>query len=134
AGSEDCGERRGGDALPQRGDDATRYKHELGHGRQVQEIPILPEPPAAHKSGAYYVARPRVSRATVRSRPMSARTASMAGVLAVPATSTRSGIITCGALSWWLAAAALIAAARLSRCHGTVASSRCRVKSASRLR
>src|SRR5271157_4105450 len=50
AGSKNCGERRGGDALPQRGNDATRYKHELGHGRQVQEIPSLPEPPSGHKS------------------------------------------------------------------------------------
>src|SRR5439155_23693618 len=52
ARSEDCGKRRGGDALPQRGDDATRYKHELGHGRQVQEIRSLPEPNVTHKSRA----------------------------------------------------------------------------------
>src|SRR5208282_1337065 len=112
AGSKDCGERRGGDALPQRGDDATRYKHELGHGRQVQEIPILPEPLFAHKSTARrYVASPRVRRSRVRSRPRSASTASIAGVLTVPATSTRSGIITWGGLSCAPAAALLIAAA-----------------------
>src|SRR5439155_7752820 len=52
AGSEDCGERGGGDALPERGDDATRYKHELGHGRQVQEIAILPEGSTRHKPRA----------------------------------------------------------------------------------
>src|SRR6185369_650824 len=32
AGGEDRGQRRGGDALPQRGNDATGHKHVLGHG------------------------------------------------------------------------------------------------------
>src|SRR4029077_20028911 len=52
AGSENCGERRGGDALPQRGNNTTRYKHELGHWRQVQEIRSLHEATVAYKSPA----------------------------------------------------------------------------------
>ena len=43
AGGQYCGQRRGGDALPQRGDDAAGHEDELGHGRQVPEICILPD-------------------------------------------------------------------------------------------
>src|SRR2546423_14363893 len=62
AGSKYRGQRRGGDALPQRGDDATGHKNELGHGRQVLEIASLPEPPFGHKPRAAFTARFTPSR------------------------------------------------------------------------
>ena len=52
AGGEDRGQRRGGDALPERGNDAASHENELGHKRQVLEIGSLPEPSLAHKRAA----------------------------------------------------------------------------------
>ena len=49
AGSEDGGERGGGDALPQRGNDAAGHEDELGHVRPVPEMHILPEGSDADK-------------------------------------------------------------------------------------
>ena len=71
AGGEDCGQRRGGDALPQGGNDAAGDEHELGHGRQVPEIPILQESSRAAQpvaTGARSRIRVRATRARRRSR------------------------------------------------------------------
>ena len=43
AGGEDRGEGGGGDALAEGGNHAAGHEDELGHGRQVPEIPILQE-------------------------------------------------------------------------------------------
>ena len=123
AGGEDRGQRRGGDALPQRGNDAAGHEHELGHGRQVPEITILPEPVAAHKRSRAYPASPRckpVDR-VLRVR-RSASTASIGGVCGVAGDESPCRHHQLRGFQAALAATDLIAAPIASRLHSTLSS------------